>query len=507
MNAYILTILLGLFAVTARAETRRIAVVVGNNAGAQERSPLRYAETDAGKLSQVLVELGGVDAADLFLLQGRGLGELHDAITLAQKKVADWHRGADTRVVLLFYFSGHSDGESLEIGRQQLSFAELRRLLGQTGAEVRVAMVDSCKSGALLAAKGGRLGPAYQIRMNDDLASTGEALLTSSAADELALESKEIRGSFFTHHLVSGLRGAADNSGDGNVTLAEAYQYAFDHTVSATSSTVIGTQHPAYGYHLSGQGELVLATLSRPSAALELPSGFDRVLVTQLTRDQVIAEIPAGAQTRLAVPPGEYGVRGFRGSTLYSVRVAVGSGETRSVAAKELVVASNTTTLQKKGDDLIAKKRYLPSLFAAIGVQGGVAKSAHALGTLRLGVGAPTPSGWSLAFDLSTGRGNNFWETSALLFAGYRLGLERGRFRGFLGLEAGGGLVSQKIDGGEVLQSGTFAGGPWVGIGVRVARHLSLTAEGHLPIGWIARDGGNALVLFPAGWLGVLANL
>ena len=54
-------------------------------------------------------------------------------------------------------------------------------------------------------------------------------MITSSAAREAALESAEIEASFFSHHLISGLRGAADTSGDGLVTLAEAYQYAFTH--------------------------------------------------------------------------------------------------------------------------------------------------------------------------------------------------------------------------------------------------------------------------------------
>jgi hypothetical protein len=107
--------------------------------------------------------------------------------------------------------------------------------------------------------KGGHPGPAFTIRLSDEVSSTGEALLTSSAADELALESREIGGSFFTHHLVSGLRGAADTSGDGKITLAEAYQYAFERTVSATASMTIGTQHPGYDYRLPGRGDLVLS--------------------------------------------------------------------------------------------------------------------------------------------------------------------------------------------------------------------------------------------------------
>jgi hypothetical protein len=72
-----------------------------------------------------------------------------------------------------------------------------------TRADVRVAIVDGCQSGALVG-KGGARAPGFEIRLIDQLDASGEAMLTSSAADELALESREIRGSFFTHHLVSG---------------------------------------------------------------------------------------------------------------------------------------------------------------------------------------------------------------------------------------------------------------------------------------------------------------
>ena len=37
-------------------------------------------------------------------------------------------------------------------------------------------------------------------------------LLTSSSADEDAQESDAIAGSYFSHHLVSGLRGSADRA-------------------------------------------------------------------------------------------------------------------------------------------------------------------------------------------------------------------------------------------------------------------------------------------------------
>lgn len=279
----------------ATAETRRIALIAGNNAGLGEPAPLRYAEADAGKMARLLVELGGIAPANLYLLQGRPLSTFRDALALAKQQIDAWHRDPDERVVFLFYFSGHSDGEALEIGDDRLTFQELRHWLDATKADVRIAIVDSCRSGALLADKGGKPGLPFQIRLRDDLASSGQVLLTSSAADELAQELRDLRGSFFTHQLITGLRGAADASGDGRVTLAEAYQYAFAHTVSATTDTLGGAQHPAYDYRLSGQGELVLTDLSHAAATLVLPSGFERAVVTDVARDEVLAELAAGA--------------------------------------------------------------------------------------------------------------------------------------------------------------------------------------------------------------------
>ena len=47
----------------------------------------------------------------------------------------------------------------------------------------------------------------------------GTAFIASTAVGEAAQESQALGGSFFTHHLETGLRGAADADGDGLVTL------------------------------------------------------------------------------------------------------------------------------------------------------------------------------------------------------------------------------------------------------------------------------------------------
>jgi caspase domain-containing protein len=330
------------------ASTKRIAVIVGNNQGNAGRPQLHYADADAAKFAHVLVELGGVAPADLFLLEDQSAAALSKTFEQVRQRVLGFHKDPGVRVVIVFYFSGHSDGVALELGRDRVTFSELRRWLASAGADVRIALVDSCKSGALLATKGGKPSAGFQIRMTDELASTGEVLLTSSAADEIALESSEIGGSFFTHHFVSGLRGAADISGDGLVTLTEAYQYAYARTVKTTGETIVGVQHPAYDYRLSGQGELVLAELSKRSGTLQLPSGFDRIVVIDVAHAQVIAEITAGSRATIAVPPGRYEIRASRSDAMFAGAVTVEHGP-RVVSSNELAPALLAGSTIRKG--------------------------------------------------------------------------------------------------------------------------------------------------------------
>ena len=82
---------------------------------------------------------------------------------------------------------------------------------------MRLAVLDSCASGALTRVKGGSFQAPFLV--DDANKVKGYAILTSSSADEAAQESDRLQASFFTHSLVSGLRGAADTTGDSRVTL------------------------------------------------------------------------------------------------------------------------------------------------------------------------------------------------------------------------------------------------------------------------------------------------
>ncbi len=465
------------------AETRRVAVLVGNNQGGQAQPALHYAEDDVAKVAEVLTEIGGFAEADVHLMTGRSLSAVRAVLADVKQLVAQT-RARGGRTVLLFYFSGHSDGEGLELGNDCWPFADVRASLKDLGPDIRIAIVDSCQSGALLAAKGGTPGPTFDIRFTDDLATAGEAVLTSSAAHERALESREIRASFFSHHFVSGLRGAADSSNDGRVTLGEAYRYAFVNTLLATSNTLTGPQHPAYDFRLSGQGELVLTEVVAHGSILSLPLGFDRILIADARRQYVLAELTTTSAHRIALPAGRYVVQARRRDAAYEAVVSLAQGERRALSVDDLVAGGKAPAATKGGDEIaadafVARAATPPAargvmLGAAGAVTRGAADALPLLPGAQLTLetpGAATDArGWAVQLQLASGRAMGFRESAANLAAGGFVARERRRWRVTAGWRLSVGGVVQMIDRGAqnrwTLALGT---GPWLTGAVAVA--------------------------------------
>jgi len=496
------------------AETRRIAVIIGSNRGEATHAPLRFAEQDATKLAAVLTELGGLTAPDVLLLRGPTAAEVRAALVEVKQRIARWHADHRGQVVLIFYFSGHSDGAVLELAGQGLPFAELRGRVTDAGADVRLVILDSCRSGALLALKGGTLGQPFDIRLADDLASTGEAMIASSAADEAALESSEIGASFFSHHLISGLRGAADSSGDGLVTLAEAYQYAFVRTLRTTSETTVGPQHPAYDYHLAGRGDLVLTQLQRPSAVLDLPSSFDRLLLVSTPREQVLAELGPRSAHRIAVPSGTYKLRAWRGTQTFGARVTLAQGQELRLADSELIPMHSGSAVAK-GDvaaEMVVSQAAAPdeqsgrpwSIAVELGVLDGAAKDAVLIGgrlSLERHFGSKR-----LAVTIGAGTGSapgmRENRVTAEVLPSWWLGT--GRFSAGLGLGLGAGTGIERIDGsGQMQWSGLAFASPTALVEVGLGHRFALHASAELPLTLLRRDNQITATALGAAWLGL----
>jgi len=294
-------------ALLATPEPRRFALSVGNSEGGSGTRPLRYAERDAKRIHDILVRMGGVRPDDARLLLGAEAGDVRRAMA----ELSDAASRAGGPTLLLVYYSGHAKDGELRLGSTRMPVSEIRASLTDARADVRIGFFDSCQSGAITRTKGLRQAPALDVQKLAQRGPKGLVLIASSAADEDSQESDEINASFFTHYLATGLLGDADASGDGKVTLAEAYAYAYGRTLGATASTRAGAQHPVYQFDLGGAGDVVLTEFAPASGGLLFGPPLEGLFVVLDGTRRAVAEIAkaAGIARRIALGAGKYLVK------------------------------------------------------------------------------------------------------------------------------------------------------------------------------------------------------
>ncbi|QDE90104.1 ICE-like protease [Myxococcus xanthus] len=336
-----------------QASVRRFALLVGVNDGGEGRARLRYAVTDARSFGDVLEELGGVQPRDKLLLMEGDRAALESALVRFKAMLAA-ATTPGTRIEALIYYSGHSDEQGLLLQKDRFGYRELRKALESLPADVRIAILDSCASGTLARQKGGVRRPAFMVDASS--AVRGHAILTSSSEDEVSQESDRIGGSFFTHNLVSGLRGAADVSGDGRVTLHEAYQFAFHETLARTEETRAGAQHPAYDIELAGTGDLVMTDLRSTAAVLVLGDMVDGRLYVRDFQGRLVVELKkyAGRTTELGLQKGRYSVMRKVLDQTSQAEFELGEGGRTVLAASAFRVVQGELTAMRGGGPLPA---------------------------------------------------------------------------------------------------------------------------------------------------------
>jgi hypothetical protein len=306
----------------ALAGTVRHALVVGANDGGGVLPPLKYAETDAERMASLLTELGEFDEELVTVLYQPTEAELRAALAHHAAVAEEWDDDLFT-----FYYSGHADAVGLRLGDERYHFEALKHDLRAIPSTVRLGVLDACRSGTITRLKGAQV--AESILGADDAVAEGEAWLTASADDELAQESESLRGGFYTHYLMSGMRGAADLSGDGVVELYELHQYTYDRVVESTGRTGAGSQHPRLTSQLTTGTGVALTDVRRASAQLVLSTGdAGLVAVFRMPDRAELAEFTKTADREmvLAVPPGSYLVRRRFQESTYEARFGLADG-------------------------------------------------------------------------------------------------------------------------------------------------------------------------------------
>jgi len=210
-------------------QIRLWAVIIG--VAAYDHMPaLRYTDDDAYRLYAFLKspEGGALDDEHLKLLVDEQATRANILRTLGSisSKIGPHD-------LLLFYFSGHGipgaflpydyDGQP---GHTVLH-SEVNTLLQQCQARYKLCIADACHSGSLFNAKGGADPESLWDTFYEKLASAhpGTALMLSSKGSETSLESEGLRQGVFSHYLIRGLKGEADDNGDRLISLRELFAF------------------------------------------------------------------------------------------------------------------------------------------------------------------------------------------------------------------------------------------------------------------------------------------
>jgi hypothetical protein len=317
----------------ASATSRRVAVVVGANRGALGRPDLRYSYRDAQNVADTLIQVGEFQPADVHVLHDPSpevvLGEL-------DRRLAGL-RAAGGESLLVFYYSGHADGAALYPAGQPLLYSDLRGRLDSNAATVRLGIIDACSGGGWTGAKGLHAAPPFAVHVPLELAGEGSVLIASSSGLERAHESEGLLGSYFTHHLVAGLRGAADPRGDGIVTVTDAFAYAKERTVRDTAAVSSEPQHPSFFMNLRGRADLPLARVQTSPTLVELQEMEGPLQLIHLGTGIVVLEVPPGRrELKLSVPAGRYLLRRESEHGNRARELTVEPGRTIQVREEEL---------------------------------------------------------------------------------------------------------------------------------------------------------------------------
>lgn len=427
------------------AELRRFALVIGSNDGGPEREALLYARDDAQAMLGVLEELGGVRPTDATYLEDPTWMELDVAMSAVGREVRDARR-AGARVELVLYYSGHSDETGLMLGGSLLTYTNLRRSLATIPADVRITILDSCASGAVLRTKGGTRTPPFLVDRANTV--TGEAYLTSSTAVESSQESDRIGASFFTWHLVAGLRGAADEDGDGLVTLSEAYGYTFRETRRSTEDTLAGPQHPNYALDLAGQGDFVMTDLRSATAMLHFDPGLDGRLWVADADGDLFAELEkvVGVPIDLSVPPGPYRVTLQARPTRWVTDVQVPAGGSASVSSADFSADNALIATRLRGTAP-------PVLAAAEHTRPFGLQVVHGVG-----YGGPTTAVHGFALDVLQGTWHEVDGGELSFLVGSSLHGVRGAQVSLIGALAGGDVHGAQLGSVFAVTRGSFTG-------------------------------------------------
>jgi hypothetical protein len=251
------------------------AVVIGISDYRADALDLQFAHRDAEAIRDFLIQKGGFRPDKVQLLSNQAAS--YQGIRTALFNFLATTQPEDLVLIFLaghgvqdmvnpdnFFFLAH-DSETGNLGGTAIPMWDLGNVMDYTIRSERILVfADTCHSGAVLGRGGNGESLNFFNKYLEVLArKKGRLVVTASQAHESSLETAKLAHGVFTHSILQGLGGSADdNPADGIITAGELVDYVQTRVPEETK----GEQHPSY----SEQGfdmNLPLAYVKRAQSA------------------------------------------------------------------------------------------------------------------------------------------------------------------------------------------------------------------------------------------------
>ncbi|MCB9309437.1 MAG: caspase family protein [Lewinellaceae bacterium] len=161
---------------------------------------------------------------------------------------------ADANDVVLLYMSGHGlDGafvpSDFDGYKNHIPYDDILAILNTSAAKHKLFITDACHSGSMLAAARSPFTVALENFYSAyNSAKSGTAVIMSSKKEEVSLEYGGLRQGVFSHFLIRGMKGEADDNHDKLITVTELYDYVSKnvkfYTANAQNPVIMGDYDP-----------------------------------------------------------------------------------------------------------------------------------------------------------------------------------------------------------------------------------------------------------------------
>jgi len=425
--------LAALAARSASAGTAMFAVIAGVNTSVDGDLPaLRYADDDAVLYQDLFRQLGATTVLLARLddntrrLHGLAAAvarpprraELERAIAGTAAAVTEARARGQT-TAFYFVYAGHGnvrDGQGyIGLEDDRLTAAELeRRIIDAVPADQIHVIIDACYSGLLAGTRGpgGERRPLHGFSRFQGLADDDRiGLLLSTSSARESHEWEGFQAGVFSYEVRSGMYGAADADGDGQVSYLEIAAF-----VSRANAAIPNERFRPDVYARPPRGGRVLVDLREAQRRrLEIEGSEAGHYVLEDERGVRVMDFHNGTQQKVAVvrpaSPGDLFLRRFDDNREY--RVALDAPEVVTfdqlvatephVTARGAVDASFNLTFSLQFDEDVVRRFDLPSRDTAIPRDGAQRTWRRPAAWASLGVGLGA-AGVSIGFAVSARR-------------------------------------------------------------------------------------------------------